>query len=79
LRARIEAVLADAPRPGTPETFSAEQLTQIISVACESPQASGRLVTHWSPRELAQEVIHRGIVARISVRTVGRFLKRSRA
>jgi putative transposase len=79
LRARIEAVLDDAPRPGTPGTFSAEQLTQIISVACESPAESGRPVTHWSPRELAAEVIQRGIVASISVRTVGRFLKRSRA
>jgi putative transposase len=79
LRARIEAVLDDAPRPGTPETFSAEQLTQIISVACEAPEESGRPVTHWSPRELAAEVIQRGIVASISVRTVGRFLKRSRA
>lgn len=79
LRARIEAVLDDAPRPGTPGTFRAEQLTQIISVACESPAESGRPVTHWSPRELAAEVIQRGIVASISVRTVGRFLKRSRA
>jgi putative transposase len=79
LRARIGAVLDEAPRPGTPETFSAEQLTQIISVACEAPEASGRPVTHWAPRELAQAVIHRGIVERISVRTVGRFLKRRRS
>jgi putative transposase len=79
LRARIEAVLDDAPRPGTPETFSAEQLTQIISVACEAPEASGRPVTHWTPRELAQEVMQCGIVERISVRTVGRFLKSSRS
>jgi putative transposase len=79
LLARIEAVLDDAPRPGTPETFSAEQLAQIISVACEAPEASGRPVTHWTPRELAQEVMQRGIVERISVRTGGRFLKRSRS
>lgn len=79
LRTRIEAVLDDAPRPGTPETFSAEQLTQIIAVACEAPEASGRPVTHWTPRELAQEVIQRGIVENISVRSVGRFLKRSRS
>ena len=79
MRARIEALLGDAPRPGTPGTFSAEQLTQIISVACESPQDCGRPVTHWTPRELAQEVIKRGMVESISVRTVGRFLKRSRS
>jgi putative transposase len=79
LRARIEAVLDDAPRPGAPQTFSAEQVTQIIAVACEAPAESGRPVSHWSPRELAAEVVQRGIVASISVRTVGRFLKRSRA
>ena len=67
------------PRPGTPGEFSAEQLAQIISVACESPEDAGRPVSHWTPRELAEEVIKRGIVKRISPRTVGRFLKRSRS
>lgn len=79
LRLRIEGLLDDAPRPGTPGAFSAEQLAQIISVACESPEDSGRPVSHWTPRELADEVIKRGIVKRISPRTVGRFLKRSRS
>jgi putative transposase len=79
LRARIEAVLDDAPRPGTPETFRAEQLAQLISVACESPEESVRPVTQWRPRELAAEASYRGIVASISVRTVGRFLTRRRA
>lgn len=79
LRRRMEAMLNDAPRPGTPGDFSAEQLAQIISVACESPEDSGRPVTHWTPRELRDEVIKRGIVDNISIRTVGRFLKRSRS
>jgi putative transposase len=79
LRLRIESLLTDAPRPGTPGDFSAEQLAQIISVACEAPEDSGRPVTHWTPRELADEVINRGIVKSISPRTVGRFLKRSRS
>jgi transposase len=75
LRQRMVSMLGDAPRPGTPSDFSAEQLTQIISVACESPEDSGRPVTHWTPRELTDEVIKRGIVENISPRTVGRFLK----
>jgi putative transposase len=79
LRRRIESMLDDAPRPGTPGDFSAEQLAQIISVACESPEDSGRPVTHWTPRELRDEVIKRGIVDNISPRTVGRFFKRSRS
>ena len=79
LLTRLQSMLADAPRPGTPSDFSAEQLTQIISVACESPEESGRPVSHWTPRELRDEVIKRGIVATISPRTVGRFFKRSRS
>jgi putative transposase len=71
----MEALLDDAPRSGSPGDFSAEQLTQLVSVACESPEDSGRPVTHWSPRELVDEVIKRGIVPHISPRTVGRFLK----
>ena len=47
----------------------------IIATACEPPEKSGRPVTHWTSRELADEVIKRGIVATISVRHVGRFLK----
>ena len=79
LRKRLVSMLDDAPRPGAPGDFSAEQLAQLISVACESPEDSGRPVTHWTPRELRDEVIKRGIVDNISTRTVGRFLKRSRA
>jgi len=71
----IEDLLADEPRPGGPTTFSAEQLTQIIAVACEQPEECGRPVTHWAPRELAGEVIKRGIVDSISPRHIDRLLK----
>src|SRR5262245_136424 len=77
LRALVEDVLADAPRPGTPATFTPEQLCQLMALACEAPQESGRPVTRWTPRELADAVCRRGIVEAISPRTVGRFLKRS--
>jgi len=72
----IEQVLADEPRPGAPSKFEPEQIVQIIAVACEDPQESGRPVTHWTPQELADEVIKRGIVTSISPRSVGRFLGR---
>jgi putative transposase len=67
--------LADHPRAGTPATFTAEQIVQIIAVACEDPADSGRPVSHWTPREVAEEVRKRGIVETISTRSVGRFLK----
>jgi transposase len=69
-------VLADEPRSGAPPTFSAEQVCQIIAVACEAPELSERPITEWTPRELADEVIKRGIVNSISASQVARFLKR---
>jgi putative transposase len=69
----IEGLLSDLPRPGAPGKFTAEQVTQILAVACEDPEDSGRPVTHWTPRELADEVVKRKIVASISARHVGRF------
>jgi putative transposase len=71
----IEALLRDLPRSGCPGKFTAEQVTQVLAVACEPPADSGRPVTHWTPRELADEVSKRGIVESISARHVGRFLK----
>jgi putative transposase len=64
----------DEPRAGAPPTFSAEQLCQIIALACEPPASSGRPVTHWTPTDLADEAVKRGIVVSIAARTVERFL-----
>ena len=74
----IEQVLADAPRPGAPATFSPEQIVQLVAIACEPPEQSGRPIDHWTARELADEVKKRHIVQAISPRSAGRFLKRGR-
>lgn len=76
--ASVAERLADAPRSGAPATFTAETLCAIVALACEPPEASGRLVTQWTPQALAEEAVRRGIVPRISERSVGRFLKRGR-
>jgi len=70
----LETVLSDAFRSGTPGKFTAEQLAKVIAVACEPPEQSDRPVTHWTARELADEIVKRHIVDSISVRTVGRLL-----
>jgi transposase len=75
LRRGIEAVLSDAARPGAPGKFTAEQVTQILALACEPPEESGRPITHWTAHELADEVVKRGIVASISTTQVGRYLR----
>jgi transposase len=77
LREAILDVLADAPRPGTPATFTAEQVSQIVALACEPPKLSGRPIDHWTLRELRDEAIQRKIVTAISVSQVGRFLQRA--
>ena len=74
LRKAILAVLADAPRPGCPGKFTAEQLARIIAVACEPPEKSDRPINHWTARELADEVVKRKIVDSISATHVGRIL-----
>jgi transposase len=78
LRTTIAAVLADAPRPGAPDTFTAEQIVQIINLACTPPPDADRPVDAWSHRELAEEAVNQGIVAAISPSSIGRFLKTGR-
>lgn len=75
----ILSVLSDAPRPGTPVTYSAEAVCQIIAVSCEEPSECGYPITHWTPQALRLEVLKREIVKDISPRSVGRFFKRRRS
>ena len=77
LREAILDLLSDAPRPGVPATFTAEQVTQIVALACEPPKLSGRPIDHWTLRELRDEAITRKIVEEISVSQVGRFLQQA--
>lgn len=79
LKRLIARVLADAPRPGAPDTFTAEQIVLIMNLACTPPTDSGRPVDAWTPRELADEAVKRQIVASISPTSVGRFLKAGRS
>ncbi len=67
--------LQDAPRSGAPATFTAEQLTHLYAIACEDPRECGRPISHWTSRELADELINRQIVGSISPRHVGRLLE----
>ncbi len=73
-RAIVEC-LRDAPRSGSPGTFSAEQVVGLIAVACEPPEKSGRPVTSWTGRELADEARARGLVTSISASHTNRILR----
>jgi len=76
LKRCVREILVDAPRAGRGGTFTPEQIVEIIAIACEQPDEDAqRPVSHWTPREVAEEAVKRKIVPSISVRTVGRFLK----
>jgi transposase len=77
LREAILDILSDAPRPGTPAKFTAEQVALLVALACEPPKLSGRPIDHWTLRELRDEAIKRKIVADISISQVGRFLQQA--
>lgn len=72
---KINAILSDNEKPGVTPKFTAEQVCQILAVACEKPEDSNLPLSHWSLPALRLEVIKRGIVANISVTHLSRFLK----
>jgi putative transposase len=72
----VAARLADAPRPGAPARITAEQVCQVVALACEAPATAGRPISQWTHQEIADEIIRRGIVPTISPRHAARLLKR---
>jgi putative transposase len=72
----LEERLQDAPRPGAPARITADQRCRIEALACEKPEESDRPITHWTAREIAEEVQKRKIVDHISPRHAARLLKR---
>ncbi len=66
LKRAVMEVLRDAHRSGSPGKFSAQQIAEVISTACEAPRQTGRPIDTWTARELADEAVQRGIVSAIS-------------
>jgi putative transposase len=68
--------LQDAPRPGAPPKITPEQRCQIAALACEAPMKSGRPISQWTGREIADELKTRGVVEQISPRHASYLLKK---
>jgi transposase len=68
--------LQDAPRPGTPSKFTAQQRCQMAALACEAPMKAERPISQWTGREIAAELMKRGIVEQISPRHASYLLKK---
>jgi putative transposase len=75
-RLPLEERLTDVPRPGRPRQITAEQECQIVALACERPAEGGRPISQWTGREVADEVVRRGILPQLSPRHAARLLKR---
>jgi transposase len=74
----VEERLEDLPRPGAPSRLSADQVCQMEQMACEAPEKAGRPISQWTGREIADELMARGIVESISPRHAARLLKGGR-
>ena len=72
----LDERLSDVPRSGRPIQITAEQRCQIVALACEAPKDAGRPISQWTGREIADEVIKRGILPTISPRHASRLLKK---
>jgi transposase len=72
----VEDRLSDAPRPGCPARITPEQVCRIVALACEAPRTAGRPISQWTGREIAAEVVSRGIVPTISPRHAARLLRK---
>jgi putative transposase len=69
-------VNVDSAVSGRPAEITAEQVCQIVALACEAPSQAGRPISQWSNREIADEIIRRGILPTISPRHAGRLVNR---
>lgn len=67
--------LKDLERTGAPVKFTMEQVIELFALACSPPEDYGRPISHWTPKELADEMVKQGIIQSISVRHVGRLLE----
>lgn len=50
-----------------------EQVIELFALACSRPSDYGRSISHWTARELANEIMKQGIIESISVRHIGRL------
>ena len=68
----IERALYDAPRSGKPPTFTQQDKTRIVAIACtDAPEGSN----HWTGQLLAEKAVETGIVPKISKQTIWLLMK----
>lgn len=66
--------LVDRPREGRPRVFPAAVVAEVKALACELPADAGVPLSRWSCPELVMQAQARGILGRVSVSSVRRWL-----
>jgi hypothetical protein len=64
------------PRPGRPAAIQAEPVCPIHRLAGAAPGQAGRPISQWRRREIADEIIRRGILPASSPRHAARIVNR---
>ncbi len=68
--------LSDLPRSGAPDTFTPEQICQIVALVCEKPESHGLPISHWTQKELVNEAVKQGIIEGMSQSQMCRILRK---
>jgi putative transposase len=70
----VQERLRDVPRPGRRSQITAEQICQLIAMACDQPKE--RPISQGTGREIADEAMARGLVQQISPRHAARLFNK---
>jgi hypothetical protein len=67
--------IKDLPRSGCLEKFTAEKICKIIATCCENPMEYGRLIMHWTQRELVDVLTKQKVVKSFSTNEINTILR----
>jgi transposase len=68
----IDQALSEKARSGRPPTFTVEDKTRIVAIACTAPPEEA---DHWTAELLVEQAIETGVVPKISKQTIWLILK----
>lgn len=77
-RWQMTDALHDAPRAGTPRTFTSLQRIQVVALACSPPRQYGKPWQRWSGEKLAQVAVERQIVESLAPSTIRTWLRQDK-
>ena len=77
-RWQMTEALHDAPRAGTPRTFTSLQRIQVVALACSPPRQYGKPWQRWSGEKLAQVAVERQIVESLAPSTIRTWLRQDK-